>query len=308
VRIPKPCFDFHSNIAVPVLSNGNKAYAGWNNIMGNPLSPFAAHIGHHDLNLAPGEYDNGRAAVVLEYGVDIPEACPEYKAHILDTLGKSVLRGISLSSTTAPWSQMVEVFRYIGTAEDGGDMYLGKTYMKDPYRNDRQAVTISYFILVNYDKDANSIGITGLPDFNFPTTHEFKYMHPGIIDLAFRLNPIDNFLVAPARTANKIIRGLTKYGLQSFQFVSTLPFGGLRRLRQNMNQYGRRFRNGNNGAMPVRQNVDNWNQPQEALITIRLPATSSTSIPPKDNSNNLNFSTKTGLPAVPTQKVANNKN
>jgi len=186
--------------------------------------------------------------------------------------------------------------------------------MKDPYRNDRQAVTISYFFLVNYDKDANSIGITGLPDFAFPTTHEFKYMHPGIIDFAFRLNPIDNFFVAPARTANKIIRGLTKYGLQSFQFVSSLPFGGLRRIRQNINQYGRRFKNGNanGGAMPVRQNVDNYNeqkQPQEELITIRLPTTtSSTSTPPKDNTNKGIFSTKAGLPAAPTQKVANNKN
>lgn len=58
---------------------------------------------------------------------------------------------------------MVEVFRFLGKQDDGGDIYLGKTLMKDAYREDQQAATIAYSVLINYDKDANPLSVAGLP-------------------------------------------------------------------------------------------------------------------------------------------------
>lgn len=87
--------------------NGNTAFVGWNNLLNNPNAPFLAHIGHHSLSLAPGEYDNGRPSVVLEYGVDVTQLCPEYKAFLLQNFGRSVLRGASWSSTSYPLNQVI---------------------------------------------------------------------------------------------------------------------------------------------------------------------------------------------------------
>lgn len=36
-------------------------------------------------------------------------------------------------------------------------------YMKDPYRDDHQAVTVAYSLLVSFDKEANPLSISGLP-------------------------------------------------------------------------------------------------------------------------------------------------
>lgn len=74
--------------------------------MGNPTAPFGAIIDHHGLNLAPGEYDNGRPAVVLEYGIDLNQGCPEYKTYLIQTFGKAVFRGAVLSASTQPWNQV----------------------------------------------------------------------------------------------------------------------------------------------------------------------------------------------------------
>lgn len=86
---------------------------------------------------------------------------------------------------------MVEVFRFLGKQEDGGDIYLGKTLMKDAYRDDQQAATIAYsgkstvsgamkkiskfffhqqkfLVLINYDQSAN-LQVAGLPIINLPS-------------------------------------------------------------------------------------------------------------------------------------------
>lgn len=56
---------------------------------------------------------------------------------------------------------MYDVIRLVGKGKDGGDIYFGKTYIKDAYRGDDQAATIGYVILINYDEEANPKGTPG---------------------------------------------------------------------------------------------------------------------------------------------------
>lgn len=80
--------------------HGNTAYIGWNNVMNNPVAPFVAKLTPTNLKLAPGEYDNGRSSLQLEYGIDVAQACPEYRDHLLEHHGRAVMRGASFSASS----------------------------------------------------------------------------------------------------------------------------------------------------------------------------------------------------------------
>jgi len=91
-----------------------------------------------------------------------------------------------------------------------------------------------------------------MPNINLPSTQGFKYMHPGIVDFIFRLNPIDNLLTTPFRTFNKIIRNAVKTGTNSLLFAQSLPLG-LGNFRRNSQHFKHRFYNDANAIRQMSQ-------------------------------------------------------
>jgi len=129
---------------------GNETYVGWNNIRGSPLFPFVARVGPIRLNLAPGEYNDGRDALIVDYTQDFQKACPNYRTFLQKYYGQVAVRRRTLNEVY-PINQIVDSLRFVGMQEDGGSIYLGKTYLIDFYRTDRQAATVFFWYIVNYD-------------------------------------------------------------------------------------------------------------------------------------------------------------
>lgn len=74
-----------------------------------------------------------------------------HREELLERLGRGGVSGANIWSKGFPF---VDVLRYVGTQEDGGNLYLLKTYIKDPYREDKMATTAAFVIVLNYDEDA----------------------------------------------------------------------------------------------------------------------------------------------------------
>jgi hypothetical protein len=133
--------------------NGMMKYIGWNNLAGRPLFPFEAKIEPLHLNLAPGEYNDGRKSLILDYSANLVRSCPDYRNNLQRSYQSAVVRRRTLNSEVFPANQLVSAIRFIGKQDDGSSIYIGKTFMKDPFRPDSQAVTIAFFSVVNYEEN-----------------------------------------------------------------------------------------------------------------------------------------------------------
>lgn len=56
----------------------------------------------------------------------------------------------------------MDVIRFVGKQEDGGNIYLLKTYLRDAFRPDRMAITSAFTAILNYDEYAEPDAVHGM--------------------------------------------------------------------------------------------------------------------------------------------------
>lgn len=140
---------------------------------GSLTSLFGAS-GILDINLAPGEYTDYKPALIIDYTQSFGDRCTtppgsifgqnELSLNFLGQLDLTQLRQhllkhwkvtefcfVFLSDNIYPFRLIIDVVRVVGRQSDGGLIYLGKTYMQDPFRSDHQAYNIAFWSVVNYD-------------------------------------------------------------------------------------------------------------------------------------------------------------
>lgn len=98
-----------------------------------------------DANLAPGEYDDGRPSGIMDLTQDFSKACPNY-ANFVEMNKTSLPTRSKTLANVYPFNQALDVLRIVGRQEDGGAIYLGKTYLQDYFRADKQAATIAFWV------------------------------------------------------------------------------------------------------------------------------------------------------------------
>lgn len=156
------------------------------------LIPAALSIGRCTLNLGPGEYTDNSKHFMIDYSTNFAELCP-YDTNFLYQLDMGVVNNYY------PFNQVVDVVRAVGRTDDGGVILLGKTYLKDPWREDNEAVTVAFWYVVNYDDEL-------LPNFKRgsplpPLKESFDYFFPGAVSFGIsRIVPIGQIIVDPVET------------------------------------------------------------------------------------------------------------
>jgi hypothetical protein len=99
------------------------------------------------------------------------------------------------------WSRNIpfmDFIRFVGRQDDGGDLYILKTFLRDWWREDRMATTAAFTAVLNYDPDANPSAFPGI--YTKPVEKEFTYLFPGLVDMLLRGLPFDNLLITPQQT------------------------------------------------------------------------------------------------------------
>lgn len=74
-----------------------------------------------------------------------------FREEVLEKLGRGGVSRAKLWGNNFP---ITDVMRFVGKQEDGGNLYLLKTYLSDSYREDKMAVTMAFVAIVNYDEEA----------------------------------------------------------------------------------------------------------------------------------------------------------
>jgi hypothetical protein len=71
--------------------------------------------------------------------------------------------GVAMANSWARNHPVTDFLRFVGKQEDGGDIYILKSYLRDLFREDQLATTVAYSAVVNYDEKANPNAYPGIP-------------------------------------------------------------------------------------------------------------------------------------------------
>ncbi|XP_021953280.1 uncharacterized protein LOC110850106 [Folsomia candida] len=211
------------------LCNGSETFLGWNAFsLSGPQFPFVPTIGNHSLNLAPLEYDDGRGGLLIQYVDDVMDACPEERDNVILNGGQAGPAGANL--LIGELNPLTDVIRFVGKQEDGGNIYLIKTFLTDLYKGDGMSVTIAFTAFLNYDYTAEPNICPGVA--TEPLAQSYSYTFPGAIDTVLRTFPVDDLF---SRTGRQTFRDLRQarvtWGKNFSKFVHSLPFNIFRTMR-----------------------------------------------------------------------------
>lgn len=78
---------------------------------------------------------------------------------LLQKLGPGGVSGSNVWSKNIPF---IDVIRLVGKQDDGGNIYLLKTFLRDAFREDKMATTSAFTAMLNYDSDANPTIFPGI--------------------------------------------------------------------------------------------------------------------------------------------------
>jgi hypothetical protein len=125
-----------------------------------------------------GEHKDENPGIVVEYHNDVLQLCPElkYVYTIANNLLMSLIFNLSRDdimktqgeggvAAANAWSKNIpfmDFIRFVGRQEDGGDLYILKTFLRDWFRKDHEATTVGFTAVVNYDKRANPNAYPGI--------------------------------------------------------------------------------------------------------------------------------------------------
>lgn len=174
----------------------NELDLGLNVIQGRFRVAALIYIGVPNIKLAPGEYTDGKDTLIIDYTQTFGDKCTTPPGSIF---GQEDL-SLNILDNIYPFRMIVDVVRLVGRQSDNGAIYLGKTYVQDPFRSDRQAYNIAFWSIVNYDPLVVTLDpLESLP----PLTETFTFMEPGAFQGFRLLVPFDNFLVDASTTLQR---------------------------------------------------------------------------------------------------------
>jgi hypothetical protein len=135
-------------------TNKTEIYVGFHNSFNRAYLPTILYISPLEGNFAPGECEDKKSSVVMDFTQDLTKVCPDYDEFVernKNNLPTTVKNLVNLY----PQTQVLDVFRLVGRQKDGAKIFLGKTYFKDYYRSDQQLATIAFWYLTSYDEEVN---------------------------------------------------------------------------------------------------------------------------------------------------------
>lgn len=165
------------------------------NFVSNQLRiPALMHVGSLNDPVSDNDYDDGRDNLIIDYTFKMSTICsPDVTQRHNTNLG--------IVSNSFPTNTLVDVVRYVGKLKDGGNLMLGKTFVRNflnfPGKGDRVA---AFWYLVSYDDDA----FPPLPEELGPIPETFFYHHQNVNEFFsdylrfsdFLNTPLDNILQA----------------------------------------------------------------------------------------------------------------
>ncbi|XP_035711923.1 uncharacterized protein LOC110855192 [Folsomia candida] len=236
--------------------NSAQVVVGFHNVLNNrAIVPGLFTVGRLQGNFAPGEYEDGKPSLLIDFTQDLNKMCPEYAEFVTknkDSLPTSV-KGLT---NFYPANQLLDAWRLVGiNAKDGGKILLGKIYVRDIFRSDKQLATAAFVYMLSYDEGLN-------PEYRGETVtllgSDFDFMFPGGVDLIVKLLPLDNFLSRPIAT-------LTNLGLEARTFLVNI-WQGILEFIQNIGSSranSRKLRQYFQDVEGAKRNTRIWNNSSE---------------------------------------------
>jgi hypothetical protein len=157
-RLMNPMLRFlwKGKLVTKIECNGTAAYLGWNKMGPGPFAPSMVTVGRVQEKLPSIEsmYLDNKTSILLDYTRDIAEACPDYELFMDKNPEVLQIKTSPFRKNFFPFDQVVDSMRPVGKQKDGGIIYLGIAFGRDPYRYDLRASPCAFFSVVNYDEEA----------------------------------------------------------------------------------------------------------------------------------------------------------
>ncbi|KAF8819963.1 hypothetical protein IE077_003759, partial [Cardiosporidium cionae] len=205
-------------IAVMSKCRAKNFYFLFNLLANEAVFPAYMYIGNLTEPLAQGEYNDKKEHLFVDYVTDFSKICP---------VSSTYLKNINLGVIN-PWypaNQLVDLVRLVGRQPDGGNIYLGKTLLRDSLKFPTAGdITIGFWSIVNYDNSSVPLSLRNESAWTLDSMdRSFHYFHAGLHETSkqfFRLNELLlNPGVAIARIADNTMQ--KPNGMISLSGVST---------------------------------------------------------------------------------------
>lgn len=176
--------------------DGNDVFLGLNMVQGRLRVAARVSIGTPEIVLAPFEFSDHKPSLLIDYTQPFDSMCQAPPGSIYDESDLS----LKPLNNVYPFRMVLDVVRLVGRQQDGGAIYLGKTYVRDPFRPDGQAYNVAFWSTVNYDSTMSSLKPgESLP----PLASTFSYKEPGAFQGKRLMFPFDNLLVDPLNVVDR---------------------------------------------------------------------------------------------------------
>eukprot|EP00921_Rhytidocystis_pertsovi_P015746 GHVQ01024984.1.p1 GENE.GHVQ01024984.1~~GHVQ01024984.1.p1 ORF type:complete len:969 (+),score=170.68 GHVQ01024984.1:559-3465(+) len=177
------------------------------NFIWNDLGfPAYVYTGTLKDPILPGEVDNKKPYLFIDYTVNWSQLCPVDGGE----QGFEMNGNIGGFSSMYFVSSVVDVARVVGFTEDGGQIILGKTFFRDIVSfPDIGDMTIAWWFIINYDKQSYPLSTDLSPGQSLgPVATDYSYYYRGLFGTYGFLNHflgIDGLKQNPYQALQRLI-------------------------------------------------------------------------------------------------------
>jgi hypothetical protein len=149
-------FLWKGKFVTKIECKGEPTLLGWNKVAFGPLGPFSMTVGRiQDIlpNIDKVFLDN-KTSVLLDYTMEFADICPDFEAFRERNPEVMKIKASPFHKKFFPFDVIVDSMRPVGKQNDGGIIYLGEVFGRDPFRSDLRAFPLVFFCVVSYDEGA----------------------------------------------------------------------------------------------------------------------------------------------------------